>query len=52
MTKYLVKYYNVHPVTFRKSLTSRIVEAYDQRHAVQIIDRHPQLIKQVININK
>ena len=48
MKKYLIKYYNVHPVTFAKTLTSAVVEAYDQRHAVQVVNRHPSLIKQIL----
>ena len=51
MNKYQVIFYNVHPVTFKRIRTQKIIEAYDEDHAKRVIDRHPSLIKSVKKLN-
>lgn len=47
MRNYLVTYFNVNPKTFKRSKVTAIVTAYDQQHAIRIIDRHPSLIQSI-----
>ena len=49
---YLVTYYNVHPVTFKRIRTMAVVTAYDVEHAKRIVDRHPLLILKVELLSK
>jgi hypothetical protein len=51
MKKYLVTFYNVNPVTFKRIKTKMVVDAYDEDHAKRVIDRHPSLIKSVKKLN-
>lgn len=50
LQKYIVTYYNVNPVTFKRIRTQAIVNAYDEDHAKRVIDRHPSLIKSVKSV--
>lgn len=49
---YLVTYYNVHPITYKRMRTMSVVTAYDVEHAKRIVDRHPSLILKVELLTK
>lgn len=49
---YLVTYYNVNPITFKRIRTMAVVTAYDVEHAKRIVDRHPSLILKVELLSK
>lgn len=48
---YAVRFYNVCPRTFKRKATIKTVQAYDQRHALRIIDRHANLIISIKKIS-
>lgn len=47
MNNYLITYYDVDPVTFKRIKTEKTIVAYDMEHARKIIDKHPSLIKRI-----
>ena len=51
MNQYLVTFYNVNPVTYKRIRTQKVVDAYDEDHAKLVIDRHPSLIKSIKKVN-
>jgi hypothetical protein len=48
MNNYEVRFFNLCPRTFKRKATKKTVQAYDQRHALQIINRHENLIISII----
>jgi len=50
MNKFEIRFFNVCSKTFKRKLETIQVDAYDQQHAVRIIDRHHSLIKSIRRI--